>query len=538
MGFWQRVFGTQDVVTEAVKELDPTKTPTRAGFEYGIPVGGINEYSQGTGAATQTDRRSMLQQLYESYLACPWSWACTNAVARTITAGGLTTDWDSDTGEGDQEAPDKPDNVLALERLLKYCNPQEDMRQLLRGIISDLLVFGDAYIEVVWLGGVPVSLYSLDCPSTFPLANEHGEVTGYVQVTEFGQRAEFKPNEIIHIALDSPRSGVFGVSPTQAALLPITSWLFTAASLKETFRKGNPPNVHVDMPQGLSQPEMNRWTAQYMQRNIGPRNIGFPLLTKGGATVKELQQNHIEEYLHTLDQKRDEILATYGVPPAEAGVIESGNLGGGTGESQRKTFLVNTCQPIAELVLEKLNFYIVQRGFGVVGWHLKFGEVDMRDSKTIEDIRDTRLRNGSWTLDRYRADIGEPAVDGGDTAVLVDRQNLVLWRDMVAFSRAGVAAKLKGTALEPAEPGENDEPMELEKPEKQPLPPALAAAAGLPPDGTPPPPGAPPAPGTRAPGKGKDDSSRRPGRPARESWQQRYRSRLREALRDLPDDLE
>lgn len=542
MGFWQRIFGSQDVVTEAVREIDPTKTPTRSGFEYGIPEGGINEYTQGVGAATQTDRRSMMQQLYESYLACPWSWAATNAIARTITAGGLMTDWDSDTGEGDQEAPDKPDNVLALERLLKYCNPQEDMRQLLRGIISDLLVFGDAYIEVVWLGGVPVSMYSLDCPSTFPLANEHGEVTGYVQITEFGQRAEFKPKEIIHISLDSPRSGVFGVSPTQAALLPITSWLFTAASLKETFRKGNPPNVHVDMPQGLSQPEMNRWIAQYMQRNIGPRNIGFPLMTKGGAAVKELQQNRIEEYLHTLDQKRDEILATYGVPPAEAGVIESGNLGGGTGESQRKTFLVNTCQPIAELVLEKLNFYIVQRGFGIKGWHLKFGEVDMRDSKTIEDIRDIRLRNGAWTLDRYRADIGEPAVDGGDAAVLVDRQNLVLWRDMDAKSKAQIAKDLKGSALDPGEPGEKDDPMALEKPEKQPLPPALAAAAGLPggpaADGTPPAPGAPPAPGTRAPGKGKDESFRRPGRPVRENWQQRYRSRLREALKALPDDFE
>lgn len=533
MGFWGRVLGREPLVEiqEAAKEFDPTKTPTRSGYEYGIPVGGINEYTQGIGTATQTDRRSMLQQLYEAYLACPWSWACVNAIARTITAGGLATDWDTDTGEGDQEAPEKPDNVLALERLLKYCNPQEDMRQLLRGIICDLLVFGDAYIEVVWVSGIPVSMYSLDAPSVFPIADEHGQISKYIQVTDFGQRAEFKPNEVIHISLDSPRSGVFGVSPTQAGLLPITAWLFTAATLKETFRKGNPANIHVDMPQGMAQPEMNRWTAQYMQRNIGPRNLGFPLMTKGGATVKELQQNKVEEYLHTLDQKRDEILATYGVPPAEAGVIESGNLGGGTGESQRKTFLINTCQPIAELVLEKLNFYIVQRGFNIQGWHLKFGEIDMRDSKTIEDIRDMRLRNGSWTLDRYRADIGEPAVDGGDTAVLVDRQNLVLWRDMVAYSRAGVAAKLKGTALEPSEPGENDEPMELEKPEKQELPPALAAAAGLPgaPPGTPAAPGAPPSgpAGRKPPGN----------RPPRETWQQRYRTRLREALKALPDDF-
>jgi len=194
-------------------------------------------------------------------------------------------------------------------------------------------------------------------------------------------------------------------------------------------------------------------------------------------------------------------------------------------------------------VLEKLNFYIVQRGFKIQGWHLKFGEVDMRDSKTIEEIRDIRLRNGSWTLDRYRADIGEPGVDGGDTAVLVDRQNLVLWRDMVAYSRAGVAAKLKGTALEPSEPGDRDEPLELEKPEKQALPPALAVAAGLPgpggpvADGVPSTPGVPPTSATRAPGKGKEESTR-PGRPVRESWQQRYRSRLREALKVLPDDFE
>jgi phage portal protein BeeE len=249
MGFWDLFRRDSLAVTEAKDDgPNPDKLPARAGFEYGIPAGGIDEYSQGTGTATQTDRRSLLNQLYEVYLSCPWAWACVNAISRTITAGGLVTDWDTDTGEGDEEAPDKPAEVLALERLLKFCNPQEDMRQLLRGVVADLLVFGDAYIEVVWIGGIPVSLYSLDCPSTFPLADQHGLVSGYVQTTEFGQRAEFEQREVIHISLDSPRSGVFGVSPTQAAQLPITAWLFTAATLKETFRKGNPPSLHVDSP--------------------------------------------------------------------------------------------------------------------------------------------------------------------------------------------------------------------------------------------------------------------------------------------------
>ncbi|MDB5910987.1 MAG: hypothetical protein JWP34_5104, partial [Massilia sp.] len=398
----------------------PPRLPERSGFEFGIGPGGLNEWNQGVGQSTQTDRRSQLTQLYEAYLACPWSWSPVNAVARTITAGGLITDWDSDDGEGDQVTPRKPSEVLAMERLLKFCNPREDIRQLTRNIVTDLLVFGDAFVEVSWVGNTPVALYNLDAPTIYPIADQHGQVTGYVQVTDFGQRAEFETRDVIHISLDAPRNGVFGVSPTQAAIGPITAWLFASATGKEMFRKGLPPLVHVDFPAGASAPEINRWTAQYAQRNVGPRNIGVPIVTKGNATAREFASGRVADVESFLSQKRDEILATYGVPPAKVGVIESGNLGGGTGEAQHRTFMINTCQPLAQIILEKLNFFIARHGFGISDWHLKFGDVDLRDSEVVEKIRDMRIRSGLYTLNRGRTEIGEPAVDGGDDAVLVD----------------------------------------------------------------------------------------------------------------------
>ncbi|NUP39517.1 MAG: phage portal protein [Streptomyces sp.] len=494
------------------------KLPGRSGFEYGIGPGGLTETNQGIGAATQTDRRSTLGQLYEAYMACPWAWASVNAIARTVTAGGLVTDWDNDDGEGDEEAPDKPAEVQLLERMLAFCNPRENIRQILRSVIVDLLVFGDAYIEVVWVGSQPVALYSLDCPSMLPIADEHGTVTSYVQMTDLGQRATFEPREVIHISLDSPRSSVFGVSPTQAALLPITSWLFAAATSKEIFRKGAPPQIHVDHPASASPAEINRWNAMYQQRNIGPRNIGNPINTKGGATVNELAQSRTMDYLQFLNQKRDEIIASYGVPPAKVGIIESGNLGGGTGEAQDRTFMVNTCQPLAELVLEALNYALAKVGFGVDGWKLKFRDIDMRDSKTVEEIRDLRLRNGSWSLDRYRADIGEPPVEGGDQPVLVDRQNLVKWADMDAASKAIIASHLKGTALDPSEPVQG-EPIGVEKPERAPVPPQLAAVAG---DQSPDP----------------DDGGQTDDGLPQESARALYRRRLREALAALPGGVD
>jgi HK97 family phage portal protein len=437
--WWAGITGTAEVLEKA--SATPAKLPDRAGYEYGVPNSGLTEYNSRIGGTTGTDRRSMLTQLNEAYLACTWSWASVNAISRTITAGGLVMDWDGNDGEGDQETPTKPAEVIALERMLAYCNPAEDIRQILRGVITDLEVFGDAYLEVVRVGAQPVALYSLDCPSMAPITDAHGQVIRYVQVTELGQRAEFEPEDVIHISLDAPRSAVFGVSPTQAALLPIMGWLFAAATSKELFKKGNPATIHVDMPAGSSPSEMNRWVAQHMTRNIGPKNIGAPIMTRGGATVHEINSSRTVDYLAYLDQRRDEILASYGVPPAQVGVIETGNLGGSSGESQYKTFLVNTCQPLGELVLEKLNWHLTRLGFGIQGWKLKFDSVDMRDSKTIEEIRDIRLRNGAWTLDRYRADIGEPPTEGGDTAVLVDRSLVILWRDMEDMSAATVAAK-------------------------------------------------------------------------------------------------
>ena len=68
-------------------------------------------------------------------------------------------------------------------------------------------------------GNQPVAIYNLDCPSIYPIADAHGHISSYVQLTEYGQRAEFETREVIHIPYDSLRSGVFGLSPTQAAAL-------------------------------------------------------------------------------------------------------------------------------------------------------------------------------------------------------------------------------------------------------------------------------------------------------------------------------
>jgi HK97 family phage portal protein len=425
---------------EEILEARPRKSPQRSGYGTGIPIGGATEVNPGQNVTAGTlDRPTFMQQLLQAYLACPWSSASVDVIARTATAGGLEVVYDVGV-YGETKAPEAPEDVKKVQQLLKYVNPNDDIRQLMRSIITDLLIFGDSFTEVVWVMGEPVALYPLDPTTMTVLADEHGVIKGYVQKTATNRTAYFKSNEVIHVKFDSPGDTLYGVSPTQKNILPITSWLFTAALVKETMKRGDPLRAHVDWPLALPETEMKRLQQQYAIRNLGARNIGNLFETKGGAQVHEMGTNQVTNWLNTLQQRRDEILSGYGVPPSKVGVVESGNIGGGTGTSQDKTFRVNTVGPIQELVLEKFSFALMYQAYGIEDWSLKFGVVDWRDDQVIEQIRDMRIRNGEWTLNRARADIGEPPVPGGDDPILVDRQNMVLWADLGPLSKANLAA--------------------------------------------------------------------------------------------------
>ncbi|WP_184349418.1 phage portal protein [Streptomyces olivoverticillatus] len=421
----------RESVSEAL-EAPTTKQVRRAGFEYGIPLN-VSPSSQ---VASTSERQQILNQLHQAYLTCIWVSSPIDLIARTVTAGGVQIVSDEDIPEG--EVPPDPPPIQRLRRLLRFVNPHEDMVQLLRNVATDLLLFGDAFLETVTLLGEPVALYTLDATTITVISDEHGEVTGYQQDIDGMRQARFTPEQVIHISLDAPRGGLYGVSPAQKALLPVTAWLFWEATLKETGRRGDPPRVHVDLAH-LQDADVQRWREQYAVNNLGPKAVGAPVVTTGGGAVQVLDPRKVTDYLDATRQLRDEIIACFGCPPAKLGIIESGNLGSGSGESQDKTFRVNTIIPIANLILEKLNYHLLQAGFGITDFHLEFSEIDYRDSKIVEEIRDMRLRNGAYTLNRYRDEIGEPPVDGGDDPIILDRLGPVPWQDVPALSRATIA---------------------------------------------------------------------------------------------------
>jgi hypothetical protein len=188
----------------------------------------------------------------------------------------------------------------------------------------------------------------------------------------------------------------------------------------------------------MADQEQQKWYENYLSRNLGTKNIGTPIVTKGGGQITELSQGKVTDYIATLERLMSEILAEYGVPKHKANADTTGALGGNQAEADDKTFRINTVIPICALILEKLNYALVETGFGISGWHLAFEEIDYRDSTIVEEIRAKRFNVGAYTLNRYRADIGEPPVEGGDDPIVMTRSGPVFVKDFAAYTQAAM----------------------------------------------------------------------------------------------------
>jgi hypothetical protein len=85
-----------DVIVETAPAREPVAV-ARQGFEYGVPRPVINEVYSGLGASTQSDRRTCSRSTRH---ACPGHGPGPTRSPAPSPPGGLTMDWDADTGEG------------------------------------------------------------------------------------------------------------------------------------------------------------------------------------------------------------------------------------------------------------------------------------------------------------------------------------------------------------------------------------------------------------------------------------------------------
>ena len=139
-------------------------------------------------------------------------------------------------------------------------------------------------------------------------------------------------------------------------------------------------------------------------------NPNGTLILQGGEFVRATSTNKEMQYIELANMIRDITLSVYGVPPAEAGVIESGNLGGGTGESQDKTMKQNITGWL-RLFEGAHNKALGRNGFDEV---FQFEEIDLENKLQRAQIEDNQVRNGTRYINEIRSGYGLDPVDWGN----------------------------------------------------------------------------------------------------------------------------
>lgn len=378
---------------------------------------GIDSAMRRSGASLLSEQERK-ETLYKAYINNVWISACVDAIAKRITSGGFIIE-EVEQGKGSEA------NRQLLQQLVNFVNDDDDFLQLVRAIITDLGIYGEAYMEIVNKAGKPFSLHKIDCQTMSYRLEPHGRVVQYLQSVEHStDTVSFQPDEVIRWWLPDPKAHKKALSPIERILGPTDTSTRMADWQRQFFRRGARPPFWIKY--AGSKDEAARFVAWLRENYTGQQNAHIPMVLYDDAELFEIGKGAIDiDFAKGHDQMRQEILAGYQVPPAILSQIESGNIGGGTGESQDKSFQFNACDPFKQLFFEKFNYRVVQKGFGITDWKINSRYADYRSDEQVSSVQDKRIRNGSNTVNEIRAELGKKAVDGGDEAVIVASREIV-----------------------------------------------------------------------------------------------------------------
>jgi len=329
-----------------------------------------------------------------------WVRAVVGVICKAVTARGYGL------------VPSKPDaspkNAETLQDFFANANPNDTLLEILDDVARDVYVFGNAFLEVVYgPDGKPRELWNLDATTMRVLADEHGAIMGYVQIPRFATtrsqkgRVEFEPREVIHFKLGTKGATLYGLSPLASLILPITVDKFAQVYNRAFFVNGAKIRGAFIMKDATpEQVERNREYMAACAKN--PDMAHSDLVLEGDIEFKQIGVNQKDmEFLELRSFTRGEILAVYGVPPSKVSIIETGNIGAGTGEHQTQTFYEETILPFQMRVAEKITKHIIRQGFGITDWAFQFNRRSI-DEKDQAEIFNIYLQNGVFTPDEVR----------------------------------------------------------------------------------------------------------------------------------------
>ena len=213
--------------------------------------------------------------------------------------------------------------------LVNRPNPAETSTSFLEGLVSNLLLFGNAYIELAAIDGVPRELYNLRADRMTIIPGRNGWPSAF-EYNVGSSRVRYDMSvdglqPVLHLKLYHPLDDHYGLSPLAAAQVALDThnaagyWnkalLDNAARPSGALVYAGPDGAH------LSEDQFTRLKQELDDNFSGAANAGRPLLLEGGLDWKALSLSPKDmDFIQTKAAAAREIALAFGVPPLVLGL--------------------------------------------------------------------------------------------------------------------------------------------------------------------------------------------------------------------------
>jgi HK97 family phage portal protein len=214
--------------------------------------------------------------------------------------------------------------------LLARPNPREGGARFLEGVYGHLLVSGNAYVEAVAADeGAPRELYALrpdrmrvvPGPDGWPAAYDYAVGAETVRFRQQGQENGVPP--ILHLTLFHPADDHYGLSPMEAAAVPLDIHNAAGAWNKALLDNAARPCGALVFAAGgpVTELQFARLKEEIERNYQGAANAGRPLLLEGGLDWKPLSLTPKDmDFVEAKNAAAREIALAFGVPPLLLGL--------------------------------------------------------------------------------------------------------------------------------------------------------------------------------------------------------------------------
>jgi len=317
--------------------------------------------------------------------------------------------------DGEQEIEEHP--LLAL---LSAPNPRQSGVELFERWYGFLQCAGDTYLQAITLNGQVRELYTLrpdrvtavPGPQGWPIAYDYS-VNG--QTMRIASANGFLP--VLHTALFHPLSEMCGLSPLEAAQVPLDIHNAGAAWTKSLLDNAARPSGALvykgpDGQPGLTDEQFRRLKNELEDAYQGATNAGRPMVLEGGLEWRAMSFAPSDmDFSDLRNAAAREIALAFGVPPMLLGIPGDNTFSNYA--QANLSFWRQTILPLVARTSQALTKWLGPQ-FGV---NLRIGY----DVDSVNALADERA--GLWeklntaaflTINEKRAAAGYSPLDGGD----------------------------------------------------------------------------------------------------------------------------